>query len=236
MASVGWQIGVGGTPIAISSLSYMPMTYGSVTQPHRVASKTRPALSTIFPLHQVPRKPKRELTPLLVTKDVEAPDTADCVVLVSADGANFRVSRTVLAYASPVFHKLFSAEKERLLGSTISSKSPVTDKDAICLTDETLRDGTPVIRLPETGKTLDALLRHLYPFPPSPSSLFDNTPMGTRISIDQVKPVLLAAHKYAMRPVVDELCSRLLSDLSLPPPSSETQPESGNREAREVFA
>ena len=100
MASVGWQVGAGGVPIPISSLSRT--TYGKKSS--RPGGKTRPALASVFPLRDVhesssgtePRTSStRTLSPLVVPKRVKAADKADCVVLVSADGANFRVSRSV---------------------------------------------------------------------------------------------------------------------------------------------
>ncbi|KAL5531242.1 hypothetical protein ACEPAG_4119 [Sanghuangporus baumii] len=170
--------------------------------------------------------PKRTFAPLLVPKRVSAPESGDCVVLVSADGANFRVSRSVLADASPVFQQLLSTvkttqtlEAHSPASSSSSMSSVISEVDALCMSNETLADGTPVIRMPESGKTLDALLRYLYPFPPSLSELFIE--QSYRLLLDEIKPVLLAAHKYSILPVLDEICGRLLSDLALPPSGEE---------------
>ncbi|KAL5513395.1 hypothetical protein ACEPAH_3794 [Sanghuangporus vaninii] len=221
MASVGWQVGAGGVPVPVFSISR------STSGRPGASGKSRPALAGVFPLRDVQESntsssPKRTLAPLLVPERVSAPESADCVVLVSADGANFRVSRSVLAYASPVFQQLFSTLKAAQTleahspASSFSSRSSVvSEADTLCLSNETLADGTPAIRMPESGKTLDALLRYLYPFPPSPSELFTEQPY--RLFLDEIKPVLLAAHKYTIRPILDEICGRLLSDLALPP-------------------
>ncbi|KAL5536693.1 hypothetical protein ACEPAF_516 [Sanghuangporus sanghuang] len=229
MASVGWQVGAGGVPIPVSSISRT--TYGKKSGRPGASGKSRPALSGVFPLRDVQESntnssPKRTLASLLVPKRVSAPESADCVVLVSADGANLRVSRSVLAYASPVFQQLFSTfkmaqgiEAHSPTSSSSSRSSVVSEADTLCLSNETLADGTPVIRMPESGKTLDALLRYLYPFPPSPSELFTEQPY--RLFLDEIKPVLLAAQKYTIRPILDEICGRLLSDLALPPSGGE---------------
>ncbi|KAL5492639.1 hypothetical protein ACEPAI_4086 [Sanghuangporus weigelae] len=229
MASVGWQVGAGGVPIPVSSISRT--TYGKKSGRPGASGKSRTALAGVFPLRDVHESntsssPKRTLAPLLVPKCANAPESADCVVLVSADGANFRVSRSVLAYASPVFQHLFSTLKTTQTldahspaSSSSSSSSVVSEADTLRMSNETLADGTPVIRMPESGKTLDALLRYLYPFPPSPSELITEQPC--RLFLDEIKPVLLAAHKYSIHPILDEICGRLLSGLALPPSGEE---------------
>ena len=69
-------------------------------------------------------------------------DTRADFILRSSDGVNFRVFKTLLSLASPVFADMFNIPQ------------PIS---------ENLYDGLPFVGLSESSKTLDLALRHLYP-------------------------------------------------------------------------
>ncbi|KAI0255774.1 hypothetical protein BJV78DRAFT_1279015 [Lactifluus subvellereus] len=69
-------------------------------------------------------------------------DTRADFILRSSDGMNFRVFKTILSLASPIFADMFNIPQP---------------------TSENLHDGLPFVTLSEDSKTLDLALRHLYP-------------------------------------------------------------------------
>jgi hypothetical protein len=96
---------------------------------------------------------------------------------------DFRVHRSILAIASPIFGDMFTLPQA-------SHHGVMTE----------IRDETPKVDLPEDRNTLDALLRLIYPVI---DPVFH--------SLDQLIPVLAAAVKYEMGSVVADLRRELVS-------------------------
>ncbi|KZT65693.1 hypothetical protein DAEQUDRAFT_513737 [Daedalea quercina L-15889] len=105
------------------------------------------------------------------------------LILRSSDRVDFRVLRGILRLASPFFASMFE------IGQTCASD----------VSDE-LRDGCPVIPVPEDSHTLDSLLRIIYPrkdpFLDDPS---------------KVNSVMAAALKYEMEKAIASTTATLLS-------------------------
>ncbi|KZT69331.1 hypothetical protein DAEQUDRAFT_638110, partial [Daedalea quercina L-15889] len=64
------------------------------------------------------------------------------LILRSCDGVDFRVFRSILAVSSDVFADMFETGQSR---------------------NEELRNGCPVVYVQEDSKTMDGLLRIIYP-------------------------------------------------------------------------
>ena len=247
MVSIGWQVTAGGVPLAIPTLSHSDQPPSTSTQHQSLTSRPRSwvPLSSTFPLHQVSQRTddgkgshSRALSPLLVPTNAKAARrdlNADCVILATLDDVHFRVSRALLVYASPVFRKFFSNEIGQLrspnsliwspeLTNTHTWSNDTSLDSPLPVSDEASSDGTRIVYVPETGKTLDSLLQFLYPRVSLESPLDNLTGAHSshHVSLDSVKPVLFAAHKYGIRTVVQEICSHLLSELSVPISSSTT--------------
>jgi hypothetical protein len=110
------------------------------------------------------------------------------VVLRSSDGVDFFVHMVTLSVSSSVFGGLF-----RIPTPAITSP----DRDDI-------RDGLPVVRLSETSRTLDSVLRFIYPIPPPDDLKFQ-----------EVADVLSAVDKYCLTGIlhrVQPLLASLLDD------------------------
>jgi hypothetical protein len=110
------------------------------------------------------------------------------VVLRSSDGVDFFAQMATLSLSSPVFGGLFCIP-------TPVTTSP--DRDSI-------RNGFPVVRLSETSRTLDSVLRFIYPIPPP-----DN------LTFQEIADVLGALDKYCLTGIlhrVQPLLASLLDD------------------------
>ncbi|KAI0675746.1 hypothetical protein C8Q78DRAFT_346446 [Trametes maxima] len=111
------------------------------------------------------------------------------LILCTSDEVAFHVWRCILAEASPVFSDMFSLADR----SSIDPLRAPPDGDAAPPAPT-----TPSLNIPESSTTLDTLLRLCYP-----------TPRPPHMSLDSIKPVLHAAHKYQMDSVLDILKLRL---------------------------
>ena len=134
--------------------------------------------------------------------DVELPSGG--VILRSADRVDFRVYKSIMAIASPVFRDMFSLPQQ-----------PTTNEltnDGTASNDEQMVDGLPVIQVTEMSGALNVLLRTIYPVvPPSFIGMsLDGKVTDAEQFISSVCPILDAAVKYDMSVVVKELCLKLL--------------------------
>lgn len=132
------------------------------------------------------------------------------VVLRSSDKVEFKVYKNILALASPFFKVMFSLPEQPIAEAEIlpaTSSIPSTPSGA----QETI-DGLPVIDLTETCRTLNTLLRMIYPTSPAKFKGLTSNGHVTDASklIGHIEPVLEAALKYDMTVVVQELCTKLL--------------------------
>jgi hypothetical protein len=110
------------------------------------------------------------------------------VVLRSSDGVDFFAHIVPLSLSSPVFAGLFHMP---------TPASTSFDKDDI-------RDGLRIVRLGETSRTLDSVLRFIYPIPP-PDDL----------TLQEISDVLVAVDKYCLTGIlhrVQPLLTALLDD------------------------
>ncbi|TFK81559.1 hypothetical protein K466DRAFT_667047 [Polyporus arcularius HHB13444] len=114
-------------------------------------------------------------------------------VLRTSDGVDFHVWRGVLIEASPVLSDMFA------LGGESSTTSKPEAESSISSACHATTGAATVIPFPELSTVLDPLLRTCYP-PPHP----------TFPSLDSLKPVLAAAHKYQMEGVQELLTKELL--------------------------
>lgn len=114
-------------------------------------------------------------------------DTLADVILRSSDHVDFYVYKVVLSLASPFFKDMFSLTQ------------PVTP--SISQNNSTQSTTThPIVNLTEDGKTIDRLLRLVYPVVEPPS--------GT---LDEVARVLEASIKYQVEKVVVHMKASLLA-------------------------
>ncbi|PCH36287.1 hypothetical protein WOLCODRAFT_140317 [Wolfiporia cocos MD-104 SS10] len=104
--------------------------------------------------------------------------TAD-VVLRSSDSVDFRVHKTILAEASPVFESMFGLPQP----SSGEAKSSCLDE---------LKDDLPVIEVEESSLTLDTVLRFCYPLP-----------QPTIGDVDLLQSLLRAVLKYDMDGILE---------------------------------
>jgi len=101
-------------------------------------------------------------------------------IIRSADGADYRVVKAILAEASPVFHDMLSL--------------PQPSANSVRTNDAYAEEELPVAQLPEKGEILEPLLRRCYPgVPPRLKDL--------RL----IEGVLVAAWKYDMELVVQDM-------------------------------
>lgn len=127
-------------------------------------------------------------------KDAPAPfDDRDAdVILRSCDLVDFRVFKLVLSLASPVFKSMFTLPQ----APSHSQTAMVTDDDH--------RDGLPVVRLSEDGRTLEDMLRACYP---GTSPRVD--------SLEDIARILVVTEKYEMeafRMMAREMVSKGFED------------------------
>jgi len=101
-----------------------------------------------------------------------APD-ADFILLAS-DDAEFRVHRCILAAASPFFTDMFSLPQPPIAPSVDTS--------------------IPVVPVSELRRTLDPLLRFIYPVQDPPI-----------LTLDELNPIMAAAFKYDLPSVISTL-------------------------------
>ncbi|KAI0352392.1 hypothetical protein OH77DRAFT_1428687 [Trametes cingulata] len=144
-----------------------------------------------------PSSPRPD-TPLTDEKDVPPQvlppfdrPSAD-LILRSSDGAEFRVWKCILAEASPVFENMFSLAARGTLGEKAEDRPSTTPSESNAI-------ATPALDVPETSEVLNSLLRICYP-------TFEHVIS----SLDELKPVIHAAHKYQMEAALDSLEDDLL--------------------------
>ncbi|KAI1790294.1 hypothetical protein LXA43DRAFT_891255 [Ganoderma leucocontextum] len=124
------------------------------------------------------------------------------LILRTSDNVEFHVWKCILAEGSPVFEDMFALGQPQPNHSQQSgtetaegAESPLSHPSAV-----------PVIEVPEDCATLRLLLRWIYP--PSRDSRL------TALALEDLKPVLAAAHKYQMDGVVLEITDILIDDCS----------------------
>lgn len=105
------------------------------------------------------------------------------IILRSADGVDFRVTKSVLVEASPFFHAMLSLPQ------------PDTTSQVDSTSAATMLDGLPVIALTESSRVLDALLRICFPVEPPDEELKD---------LKLIDALLSVGDKYDMTRVVYE--------------------------------
>jgi BTB/POZ domain len=112
--------------------------------------------------------------------EFDSPDADLILVSNTSEGAAFHVHKFILATASPFFQDMLSLPQPR---------------SECCAQDK-----LPLIHIPESRDTIDALLRFVYPVP--------NPCIST---LDELVPVLGAAVKYDFEVVISTLRKLLLS-------------------------
>lgn len=140
-------------------------------------------------MSESPRAPKPAASPL---DDVSLPTGG--VILKSSDGVEFKAYKNILALASPFFRQMLALPQP---GSHESGE----DNGELSL-----------IEMPETGATLDILLRMIYPIvlPQFPGTSEGGEIIDATELVNGIEPVIAAAIKYEMTPVVKDLCAMLL--------------------------
>ncbi|KAI0352393.1 hypothetical protein OH77DRAFT_803835 [Trametes cingulata] len=123
--------------------------------------------------------------PALVTAASPFDKQSADLVLQTSDGVAFHVWRCILAEASPVFADMFSLAARTSVSSATRAPGPPEENTTL--------------NVPETSRTVYDLLRMCNP---PPHAQFE--------SLDKLKPVLAAAHKYQMDGVMSLLASLLL--------------------------
>lgn len=78
------------------------------------------------------------------------------VILVSSDNIHFGCHRTILSIVSPFFSDMFSLPQAPHAGVPAGNDSAYGQQEV---------GGIPVIPVTESSKTLDTLLRFIYPVP-----------------------------------------------------------------------
>ena len=119
------------------------------------------------------------------------------IVLQTSDHYTFRVYRLILTLSSPFFQGMFS------LPQPPDNNADADDKDKT-------KNGRspsgaskpPVIDISEDSKTLDTLLRFLYP----------NTPLPTFHSIAHARSVAIAASKYDMAVALQKIADAIQAE------------------------
>ncbi len=143
---------------------------------------------------------KPEGEPSQTTSPVEADPpfnraSAD-LILQTADNVNFHVWKCVLEEVSPLFADMF------VLGGQHSKASANCDVENGQVTTPD-RSAPPCIDVSESSVVIRRLLLTIYP----PSNFVFN-------SLDELKPVIAAAHKYQMDPVIAILRQVLVRDFA----------------------
>lgn len=152
------------------------------------------------------QEPKREMSPEFASVEGTVPssrittagppfnkDTADAVLRTS-DNVEFHVWKGILIEASPVFADMFEI-------SGNSQHVSLSGGD-----DPSARTSLPSVTILEPSTVIDTLLRTCYPLP-----------RPTFASLDTLKPVLAAAHKYQMEGVLELLKEELSKHAHLAP-------------------
>lgn len=133
------------------------------------------------------------------------------VILKSSDGVEFKVYKNILALASPLFREMFT------LPQSIDTNDTGELMDA---KGEKPTSDVQVVDVTETSKTLDILLRMIYPTsPPSFPGVTDSGEIeDAQELVKGIEPVLAAALKYDMQLIVKDLCAKLIraADTTLP--------------------
>ncbi|EIN03887.1 hypothetical protein PUNSTDRAFT_109039 [Punctularia strigosozonata HHB-11173 SS5] len=115
------------------------------------------------------------------------------LILRTSDHVDFHVHKFILSEASPVFETMFSLPQP---GEPCSSPSNRGQRSAEPIQDH--KDGRPVVAVPEDVRTLDLLLRIIYPY--------ENPDLD---DLDWITPTLSAAIKYDMAGAVKLLSQQL---------------------------
>ncbi|TFK81900.1 hypothetical protein K466DRAFT_666848 [Polyporus arcularius HHB13444] len=142
--------------------------------------------------------PSQTRTPSTASSPFKLPRTD--VILRSVDGVDFHTWKGILIEASPVFADMFA------IGASTNTES---ESEATNSLEGTLTSKAepPVIDFLEHSSVLDPLLRTCYP-PPHTANL---------PSLDALKPVLAAAHKYQMEGVLEVFKKDLLEYAHITP-------------------
>ena len=117
------------------------------------------------------------------------------LILRTSDNVNFHVWKCILAQVSPVFSDMFVLGGRQ---SNVDINGEVNKQ--VATIDLSV---PPCIDLPEPSPVLRHLLLTFYP-PPNPAFT----------SLDDLKPVVAAAHKYQMDSVIDVLIQVLIRDFA----------------------
>jgi len=107
------------------------------------------------------------------------------VILRSSDGIDFYVFKLLLTLASPVFEAMCDLPRP-----------------AVGTCDDT-KDGFPIVNMQEDSKTLDILLRFLYP-----STLAEDPSLE---SLTDILAIIGAARKYSLDTVEKQVCQALVN-------------------------
>jgi hypothetical protein len=117
--------------------------------------------------------------------DRSGPWGAD-VILRSSDNVDFHVLKAPLAYSSPIFRTMFALPREHQPGKCEEEGSMVPPVDE-------MRDGLPIVRLPESGTVLYRLLHMCYH-----DCAVTSTAASKMHTLEDVIEVLKPAAKYGM--------------------------------------
>ncbi|TBU34038.1 hypothetical protein BD311DRAFT_747015 [Dichomitus squalens] len=123
------------------------------------------------------------------------------LILRTSDNVKFRVWKSILREASPVFADMFALGRRPIQPSQFDVDSDGGGDHKPSLSSSSL-ELEPILDLPElTSTTLRCLLLTIYP-----------PPTYAFTSLDDLKAVLSAAHKYQMDAVMDSLEDVLVRD------------------------
>lgn len=138
-------------------------------------------------------KPEPEISRIVSVVDAEQPfnNHSTDLILHTSDNVNFHVWKCILVEVSPVFADMF------VLGGRQSRVNSSSDADNQVVGADP--NAPPCIELPESSAVLRHLLLTFYP-----------PPNFTFTSLDDLKPVIAAAHKYQMDSVVNVLIQVLI--------------------------
>ncbi|KAI0352391.1 hypothetical protein OH77DRAFT_1428686 [Trametes cingulata] len=124
-------------------------------------------------------------------------DPSADLILRSNDDVGFHVRRSVLELASPTIADLLGTGNRQPGERTAPTVSPGASASASASAHAT--PGIATVKLQEKSSVLDRLLRMCYPVAHRPF-----------VSLDELQPVIHAAHKYRMQGVMEDLEARLL--------------------------
>lgn len=127
----------------------------------------------------------------------------DAVILKSSDGVSFHVYKSILGIASPFFAQMFLLpQPTEEFGESPGLGCKSGDEE----------DGLQVLNITEDSRTIDTLLRLIYPVRKPPGLKHSCVSIEKESDlINLIEPALVAAIKYDMTLVVEDLCAQLIS-------------------------